>query len=92
MPYRSVEELAELWRRVGLSDVTTEHLRVETSYTGFDDLWEPFTFGVGPAGTYLAKLSPDRREQVRAELFKGLGEPAGPFTLSATACAVRGSA
>jgi ubiquinone/menaquinone biosynthesis C-methylase UbiE len=92
MPYRTAEELDELWRRVGLADVETDHLRVETSYTGFDDLWEPFTFGVGPAGAYLAKLSRGQREQVRTELFKRLGEPSGPFTLSATACAVRGLA
>jgi SAM-dependent methyltransferase len=78
MPYRRVEELDELWRRVGLSEVKTEH--------------EPFTFGVGPAGAYLAKLSPEQREEVRTTLFKGRGEPSGPFTLSATACAVRGSA
>jgi SAM-dependent methyltransferase len=92
MPYRTAGELADLWRRVGVSDVETGHLRVESSYTGFDDLWEPFTFGVGPAGAYLAKLSPEQREQVRTELFKGLGEPSGPLTLSATACAVRGLA
>ena len=92
MPYRSVEELDALWRRIGLSDVKTDHLRVETGYTGFDELWEPFTFGVGPAGAYLAKLSREQREEMRTELFKGLGEPSGPFTLSATACAVRGSA
>jgi ubiquinone/menaquinone biosynthesis C-methylase UbiE len=92
MRYRSAEELDELWRRVGLSEVMTDHLRVETSYTGFDDLWEPFTFGVGPAGAYLAKLSPEQREQLRTELFNGLGEPSGAFTLSATACAVRGLA
>jgi ubiquinone/menaquinone biosynthesis C-methylase UbiE len=92
MPYRSVEELDELWRRVGLSDIKTDHLRVETSYTGFEELWEPFTFGVGPAGAYLAKRSPEEREQLRTELFTRVGEPLGPFTLSATACAVRGSA
>ncbi len=92
MRYRSAEELDELWRRVGLSDVESDHLRVSTSYTGFDDLWEPFTYGVGPAGAYLAKLEPEQREQVRKGLFEGLGEPTGPFTLSATACAVRGLA
>jgi SAM-dependent methyltransferase len=92
MRYRSVEELDQLWRRVGLTDVETAHLSVETSYTGFDDLWEPFTYGVGPAGVYVAKLDSEQREQLRSELFKGLGEPAGPFTLSATACAVRGVA
>jgi SAM-dependent methyltransferase len=92
MRYRSVEELDELWRRAGLTDVETDHLSVQTSYTGFDDLWEPFTYGVGPAGAYLAKLDSEQREQLRTELFKGLGEPSGPFTLTATACAVRGTA
>ena len=92
MRYRSTEELEELWRRVGLSDVETNHLHVETRYSGFDDLWEPFTYGVGPAGAYLAKLAPEQREQVRSELFKRIGEPTGAFTLGATACAVRGVA
>ena len=92
MRYRTVEELDALWRRVGLTEVETDHLSVETSYTDFDDLWEPFTYGVGPAGAYLAKLDSEQREQVRAELFKNVGEPSGPFTLSATACAVRGVA
>jgi SAM-dependent methyltransferase len=91
MPYRSTEELVELWRRVGMSEVEPDHLSVATDYTGFDDLWEPFTYGVGPAGAYLAKLDTEQREQLREELFKGLGQPAGPFTLSATACAVRGT-
>ena len=92
MRYRSAEELEDLWRRVGVSDVESNHLRVATRYTGFDDLWEPFTYGVGPAGAYLAKLEPEQREQLRRELFKRIGEPTGPFTLSATACAVRGLA
>jgi ubiquinone/menaquinone biosynthesis C-methylase UbiE len=92
MRYRTAEELDELWRRVGLSDVETDHLTVETTYTGFDDLWEPFTFGVGPAGSYLESLEPDQQEALRRELFTGLNEPTGPITLSATACAVRGRA
>ena len=92
MRYRSVDELDELWRRVGLSDVATDHLRVETGYAGFDELWEPFTFGVGPAGAYLAKLSLEQREELRAGFFRRMGEPSGAFTLSATACAVRGAA
>ena len=58
--------LDELWRRVGLSEVETDHLRVESSYTGFEELWEPFTFGVGPAGAYLGTLSREQREELRA--------------------------
>jgi ubiquinone/menaquinone biosynthesis C-methylase UbiE len=90
MRFRSAEELDELWRRVGLDEVETGHLRVETTYSGFEDFWEPFTFGVGPAGAYCARLEPEQREALRAELFAGVGKPDGPFTLGAEACAVRG--
>jgi SAM-dependent methyltransferase len=91
MRYRSAEELDELWRRVGLEGVTTDHIRVESTYANFDELWEPFTFGVGPAGAYLARLEPEQRDAVRKALFESLGEPSGSITLRATAGAVRGT-
>jgi ubiquinone/menaquinone biosynthesis C-methylase UbiE len=90
MRYLSTDELEELWREVGLDQVETDRLTVETGYSDFEDLWEPFTFGIGPAGSYCAALEPARREALRDRLFEELGSPAGPFTLRATACAVRG--
>ena len=91
MRYRSTQELGELWREAGLNDVDTDHLTVQTTYSGFDDLWEPFTFGVGPAGSYCAALEPSRREELRERFREKVGSPTGSFTLSARACAVRGS-
>ena len=90
MRFRSTEELEELWREVGFEDVETGTLEVETTYAGFDDFWEPFTFGVGPAGAYFYSLEPKRQEELRDEVLNRLGSPAGPFTLGASACAVRG--
>ena len=90
MPYTAPEELAELWDEAGLKDVETGEFVVETTYADYDDCWEPFTFGVGPAGAYCAALEPEQREALRHELFSRLGSPEGPFTLSAVACAVRG--
>jgi SAM-dependent methyltransferase len=90
MRYRSTEEPDELWRGAGLNDVETDYLTVETTYSGFDDLWEPFTFGVGPAGSYCAALEPARREELRERLREKAGSPNGSFTLGARACAVRG--
>jgi hypothetical protein len=46
----------------------------------------------GPAGTYCVSLDGERRAALRAECFRRLGEPWGPFTLSARAWAVRGVA
>jgi ubiquinone/menaquinone biosynthesis C-methylase UbiE len=82
--------LRELWEEVGLNDIETGDLVVETTYAGFDDFWEPLTFGVGPAGWYSASLGAEQREALRAELYQRLGSPEGPFALTARAWAVRG--
>jgi SAM-dependent methyltransferase len=90
MRLRTPEDLEELWRRVQLDDVRTGPLDVETTYSDFDDFWEPFTLGVGPAGSYCASLDPKRQSALRRELLVRLGSPVRPFTLSARAWAVRG--
>jgi SAM-dependent methyltransferase len=90
MRFRSSEELEELWRAVGFDDVETGPLVVETTYTDFDDFWQPLTLGVGPAGAYCESLEPKQQKALRDELFVNLGSPVGSFTLSARAWAVRG--
>ncbi len=85
-------ELQELWLRAGLDSVEVDALVVEPSYRDFDDYWEPFTRGVGPGGAYCSSLDPDRRGLLREECRRRLGDPAGAFTLSATAWAVKGRA
>ena len=46
--------LAELFTEAGLTDVSSGVLSVDVDFTGVDDWWEPFTYGVGPAGAYVA--------------------------------------
>ena len=48
--------LAELFKAAGLHDVDDTELAVRVEYASFDDWWEPFTLGVGPAGAYAAGL------------------------------------
>ena len=91
MRYCSPAELEALWRAAGLHDVETDALVVEASYADFDDYWYPFPYGVAPSGAYAASLTPERREELRAAVFRRLGEPAGPFTLTARAWFVRGT-
>lgn len=91
MRYRTAEELDELWRKVGLEDVETSALDVGTAYADFEELWEPFTLGIGPAGAFCASLDPEQRDRLRDNLLTRLGSPAGPFTLGARAWAVRGT-
>jgi len=91
MRYRSAEELKSLWKRGGLKDVVTGPLEVEVAYGSFDEYWEPFTLGVGPAGAYCASLDPQRREALREGCFSRLGSPPARFSLTARAFAVRGT-
>jgi hypothetical protein len=92
MRFLAEGELAELWRQVGLGEVEEGQLVVSAEYESFDDLWEPFTQGVGPAGGYASSLDPERQETLRAELCRRLGEPEGTFHLSARAWYAVGTA
>jgi len=91
MRYCSEPELRELWLRAGLHDVDTEALVVEAAYDDFGDYWDPFPTGLAPSGAYCASLDPEQQEALRVAVFRRLGEPAGPFTLTARAWFVRGS-
>lgn len=87
--YRSREEIIGLFDVEGFTGVRTELLEVDAHYAGFDELWDTFGGGVGPAGVWLRKLSEERRAAARDELYRQLGEPAGGFTLGGRAWATR---
>jgi SAM-dependent methyltransferase len=80
--------LAELLSAAGLRKVESATLSVSVEHATFDDWWEPFTLGVGPAGAYVAALDPPRRASLRAHCRDDL--PSVPFTLTARAWAARG--
>ncbi|HEY3051126.1 MAG TPA: class I SAM-dependent methyltransferase [Gaiellaceae bacterium] len=85
MRYSTREELTDLWRRVGLEGVEGGELSVTVDYEDFDDLWAPFPSGIGPAGAFCAALDPERQRALRAALSRRLGDPSGPFDLTARA-------
>ena len=92
MPFCREGALATLWRQSGLQDVVAEALTIETRFASFDDYWAPFLEKQGPAGAYVATLSPREREQLK-ERLRGrlLGQgPDRTITLHARAWAVRG--
>jgi len=89
-PGTSEGDIGERFRRAGLADVESGALEVSAGYRDFDEFWEPFTFGVGPAGQYLASLPPDKRERVR-EACRAAVPADGPFSLSARAWYARGT-
>ncbi len=82
-------ELATLFASVGLREVEETALPVSVEHPTFEEWWEPFTLGVGPAGAYVAGLDEDDRTRLRERLRDVL--PPAPFTLSARAWAARGT-
>jgi SAM-dependent methyltransferase len=81
--------LAELMRDAGLHDVHDTVLSAEVEYDRFEDWWQPYTTGVGPAGAYLASLPPSRQDTVRDGCRELLGSP--PFTITGRAWAATGT-
>lgn len=82
--------LAELFRAAGLRAVEESTLQADLVHPTFDDWWEPFERGVGPAGAYVGTLDRQRREALRGRCRAELGD--GPFEIPARAWAVRGRA
>jgi SAM-dependent methyltransferase len=80
--------LAELFESAGLRDVEESSLSVEVEHPSFEDWWEPFTLGVGPAGAYAADLDAEQQARLRERCRELL--PAAPFVVSARAWAARG--
>jgi hypothetical protein len=80
--------LAELFRSAGLRDVEETALNVSREHPSFDEWWEPFMLGVGPAGAHVAGLDPDRQARLRERCRALL--PAGLFVVDARAWAARG--
>jgi SAM-dependent methyltransferase len=78
-------ELGELWRQAGLAEVEEGEIVVSAEYEDFEDLWAPFTAGVGPAGRYAASLDPERQEGLKSDFRGRLAVPDGAFMLSARA-------
>jgi len=83
--------LSELFQKAGLKEVETKAIDVPTHFRDFDDYWQPFLGGQGPAPTYAMSLSEEKRtalrENIRARLPVQLD---GSIHLIARAWAVKG--
>ena len=75
-----------MWARDGME---LELLEVAAAYADFDELWEAIADGAGPAGVWAKSLDAEQRQEARAELFRQVAEPEGPFTLRGRAWAAR---
>jgi ubiquinone/menaquinone biosynthesis C-methylase UbiE len=81
-------QLRAYFEQAGLRDVEETEIAASVDHASFDEWWEPFTLGVGPAGAYARSLSADQLAAVRERCRELL--PEGPFTLTTFAWAASG--
>jgi len=81
--------LGELFRAAGLRDVEETALTVSVEHPSFEEWWEPFMLGVGPAGAHVASLDADRQALLREQCRTLLPGPS--FVMDARAWAARGA-
>jgi SAM-dependent methyltransferase len=74
----------------GFRDAEVTSIDIETPFASFQDYWEPFLGGQGPAPAYAMSLEPDARDRLRNTLAASLPvRTDGAIALVARAWAVR---
>lgn len=90
-PLCQPDALAQVFSGAGLRNVATAALEIPTPFESFDDYWQPFLGGQGPAPAYAMSLGEDSRSLLRERLRERLpARPDGSIALTARAWAVRG--
>ena len=86
MPGARAGHLVTLFSEAGFTELDPRVLEISVPFATFEDWWEPFTFGVGPAGAYAASLDDEGRAAL-AEACAALLGPA-PFDVTGRAWTV----
>jgi SAM-dependent methyltransferase len=76
-------QLVGLFASAGMAGAVQSRLAVEVVHPSFEEWWEPYTLGVGPAGDLVQRLSEGERTALQ-DRCRALLPPA-PFTIGAAA-------
>ena len=91
-PICNPDKLKSAFQDAELSNIETDYLTIETIFKDFEDYWNPFLGGQGPAPSYLASESSYIVGKIRFELQQNLPvEVDGSIRLLARAIAIRGT-
>jgi ubiquinone/menaquinone biosynthesis C-methylase UbiE len=82
--------LVGLFEDAGLEHVSQSVLQATIEHATFEEWWDPFTKGAGPAGAFVAGLDADEVDRLREACERRLD--ARPITVRAAAWAARGYA
>jgi SAM-dependent methyltransferase len=90
-PICNSDKLKDLFGKAGLANIETSYLDIPTAFKNFDDYWNPFLGGQGPAPSYVASLPVDSQNKLKSTILTRLPiEPDGTINLLARVIAVRG--
>ena len=78
-PISNPTSLHDFFQNAGLSQVQVRPIDILAQFKDFDDFWNPFLGGQGPAAGYAMSLSEERRTRLRERLYNSL-----PFALDGT--------
>ena len=85
------DRLHHCFEEAGLSEVAVTNFDIDTVFRDFDDYWQPFLGGQGPAPAYLAGLGAEAQARLRELVQSRLPIAAdGSIPLIARAWAVKG--
>lgn len=86
------EALERLFTSAGLEEVAVKAIDIPTPFADFDDYWQPFLGGQGPAPAYAMSLDEAPRTRLRDRIRERLPTGAdGTISLTARAWAARAS-
>jgi hypothetical protein len=87
------DELANLWRKLGLVDVEQTSLLIRMEFSCFEDYWSPFATGEGPQGQFVVGLSEPARTTLKEHLRRAYiaNRPDGPRSFACVSWACRGT-
>jgi len=90
-PVCNPEKLQTLFDGAGLNNLETSWLEIDTVFKNFDDYWNPFLGGQGPAPSYLASLNDELKNKFKTRLIEKMNiNKDGSIRLLARAIAIRG--
>jgi SAM-dependent methyltransferase len=91
-PVCDPDALTELFRGVGLTEVSCDAIDIATTFDSFNDYWGPLLGGTGPAAAYVTSLDETQRDTLVQKLEQALPRSEdGAIALIARAWAVRGT-
>lgn len=90
-PICNKDNLKNTFQQADLNEVEVTTLDITTVFKDFNDYWDPFLGGQGPAPGYLASLNPDLQIELMNKIRNNLPfEPDGSIKLIARAFAAKG--